>query len=200
MTSIVWQPRMSGRLRESSSRLLAPAVRESIGRYNSACANVNASPKRRAVISQRHPCPKDSNETQSFSADVDYDELVKSTRESSSSSSSLLPRESIKEQSRVDVSNYGFDGSLPKGCGEDVAFNEDDLLGNNLQAINNAERSVPGGASLRNIRCRCSGRARVDGQEWRPQQRRTYQSKFTRTPRPWASRLLLCFGFQCPNR
>ena len=115
-------------------------MRESIGRYN-ACANVNASPKPRAVISQRRPCPNDSNETQSFSADVDYDKLVTSMIESSSLSSlsSLLPRESIKEQSRVDVSNYGFDGSLPKGCGEDVAFNEDDLLGNNLQAINNAE-------------------------------------------------------------
>ena len=39
----------------------------------------------------------------------------------------------------MDVSNYGFDGSLPKGCGEDVAFNKDDLFGNNLQANNNAE-------------------------------------------------------------
>ena len=139
MTSIVLQPCMSGRLCESSSRLLAPAVRESIGRYNAACANVDASPKPGALISQRRPCPKNSNETQSFSADVDYDELVTSMRELLLSSSSLLPRESIKEQSCVDVSNYGFNGSLPEGCGEDVAFNKDDLLGNNLQANNNAE-------------------------------------------------------------
>ena len=75
VTSIVLQPCMSGRLCESSSRL-----RESIGRYNAACANVDVSPKPGAMISQRRPCPKDSNETQIFSADVDYDELVTSMR------------------------------------------------------------------------------------------------------------------------
>ena len=85
-------------------------------------------------------------------------------------------------------------------------FNEDNLLGNNLQAINNAEAAFQEEHRFEifNVDAPVERASMANDSLFGPrvaaQQRRTYQSKFTRTPRPWARRLLLCFGFQCPNR